>query len=115
MNTEILHIITEPTKIQILELLMQHNYCVRALSKKIGISEPAISQQLNILKKNGIISGKKMGYQIHYQINMELIKNAINELLSCLVNQETLPDVGADCSCEFASECTRYNNDRRKK
>ncbi len=115
MNTEILHVITEPTKFQILGLLMQHNYCVHALSKKIGISEPAISQQLHILKKNGIISGKKIGYQIHYQINMKLIENAINELLSHLANQKALPDVGADCSCEFASECIRYNNGRRKK
>lgn len=112
MDISILHIITEPTKFQIIQLLMQHNYCVRALSKKLGISEPAVSQQLNILKRNGIISGKKIGYQVHYQVNVKLIEEAMNILFSCFEKKAPLPDIDADCSCEFASSCIRYNNDR---
>lgn len=115
MDISILHMITEPTKFQIIQLLMQHNYCVRALSKKLGISEPAVSQQLNMLKKSGIVSGRKIGYQMHYQVNISLIEESVNILLSCFRKKSTLPDVDADCSCEFASECIRYNNDRRNK
>ena len=115
MDIEILHTITEPTKFQIIQLLMQHNYCVRALSKKLGISEPAVSQHLNALKKRGIISGRKMGYQMHYQVNAALIEDAVNTLLSCFEKNAALPSIDADCSCEFASSCIRYNNDKDRK
>ena len=91
---------------------MQHNYCVRALSKKLGISEPAVSQQLNILKNDGIISGRKIGYQMHYQVNVDLIEEAINVLLSSFEKGAVLPAVDANCSCEFAAGCIRYRNDR---
>ena len=112
MDISILHRITEPTKFQIIQLLMQHNYCVRALSKKLGISEPAVSQQLNILKNNDIISGKKIGYQMHYQVNVNLIEEAINVLLSSFEKDAVLPVIDANCSCEFAASCVRYRNDR---
>jgi len=115
MDVNILHTITEPTKFKIIQLLMQHNYCVRALSKKLGISEPAVSQQLNMLKIIGIISGRKIGYQMHYQVNVSQVEEAVNGLLSCFGRDAAIPDVDADCSCEFASNCTRYNSDRGKR
>ena len=45
---QIIHIITEETRFHLLQLLLKHHYCVKALSKKLGISEPAISQQIRI-------------------------------------------------------------------
>ena len=36
---QILHILTEPTRFKMLTLLCEHGYCVKALSKKMGISE----------------------------------------------------------------------------
>lgn len=113
MDINIIHTITEPTKFQIIRLLMRHNYCVRALSKKLGISEPAVSQQLNILKKDGIINGRKIGYQMHYRVNVSRIREEINILFECFEKTAASPDADADCSCEFASSCSRYNNDKR--
>ena len=115
MDISIIHTITEPTKFQIVQLLMQHNYCVRALSKKLGISEPAVSQQLNALKGSGVISGRKIGYQMHYQVNVDLVQETVNILRSCFDEKGKLPAVDVDCSCEFASSCIRYRNDRRNK
>ena len=115
MDITILHTITEPTKFKIIQLLMQHNYCVRALSKKLSISEPAVSQQLNMLKKIGIISGRKVGYQMHYQVNVSQVEEAVNGLLTCFGRDAIIPDADADCNCEFASNCTRYNSDRSNK
>lgn len=115
MDITMLHTITEPTKFKIIQLLMQHNYCVRALSKKLGISEPAVSQQLNMLKKSGIVSGRKIGYQMHYQVNVSKIEEAVNGLCDFLRKDAILQDADADCNCEFASGCTRYNSDRSNK
>ena len=38
-DLELLHIITMPTRYQILMLLLYHHYCGKALSSKLGISE----------------------------------------------------------------------------
>ena len=43
-DLELLHIITMPTRYQILMLLLNHHYCGKALSAKLGISESAVSQ-----------------------------------------------------------------------
>ena len=40
-DLELLHIITMPTRYQILMLLLDHHYCGKALSSKLGIPAPA--------------------------------------------------------------------------
>ena len=37
----------EPTRLKIYQALMERKHCVRSLSKKLGISESAISQHVN--------------------------------------------------------------------
>jgi len=114
-DVELLHMITEPTKYKIIQMLMQHNYCVRALARKLGISEPAVSQQLAVLKKYRVISGSKIGYQVHYQVNVSLIAQALQGLLADLTEKAAAPAADADCSCEFAADCIRYKNDRESR
>lgn len=41
--------------------------------QKIGISEAAISQHLQILKDCGIVTGQRIDRQMHYQVNTELL------------------------------------------
>ena len=48
---KIIHLVTDETRFRLLQLLLKRHYCVKALSKKLGISEPAISQQIRILKQ----------------------------------------------------------------
>ena len=60
INIELLHIITMPTRYQILMLLLEHHYCGKALAAKIGISESAISQHLQILKDCGMVTGQRI-------------------------------------------------------
>jgi len=44
--TKILKAMADDTRFRILILLLQHNYCVRALSRKLELSESAISQHI---------------------------------------------------------------------
>ena len=66
-DIELLHTITMPTRYQILMLLLEHHYCGKALAAKIGISEAAISQHLQILKDCGMVTGQRIDRQMHYQ------------------------------------------------
>ena len=99
----ILHIITDPTRYRILELLMERHYCVRAISKKLGISEPAVSQQMNLLKKAGVITGTKMGYHMHYLVNIDLVKETINQFAQKFAVKSNMEAEATEFICEY--EC----------
>ena len=105
----IIHIITEETRFHLLQLLLKHHYCVKALSKKLDISEPAISQQIRILKQYNLITGVKIGYQTHYRVNREIISTALGSFSKQIMLYPTLPDLvsDADCTCEFVAECLK--------
>jgi ArsR family transcriptional regulator len=65
----------DPTRLKILELLLSHKsiLCVCAIAEKLGISQPAVSQHLKILKHAGLVKGTRRGYNVHYTINPETL------------------------------------------
>ncbi len=76
--TKILKALGHETRYKMLQLLLQHNYCVRALSKKLGLTESAVSQHLKVLREAGLLVGVKRGYYMHYDVN----RSALRELSS---------------------------------
>ena len=69
----VLKAIADETRMNILILLLQHNYCVRALARKLGLSEAAISQHLKVLRDIGLLVGEKKGYFMHYDVNRSVL------------------------------------------
>jgi ArsR family transcriptional regulator len=66
---KILKAIADETRFKIIILLLQNNYCVRALSRKLELSESAISQHIKVLRKAGLLIGAKKGYYMHYDVD----------------------------------------------
>lgn len=76
---KVLKAMADETRYKILTLLLQQNYCVRALSREIGLSESAISQHIKILKEAGLLDGMKKGYFMHYYVDKDILnKLALN-------------------------------------
>lgn len=71
--------LADPTRLKLFKLLChQHEpdaLCVNALAGLLGISQPAISQHLKVLKSVGLINGKRRGYHVHYAINPETLEH----------------------------------------
>ena len=63
----------EPSRCRIVMLLSERAYCVSALAIKLGLSAPAISQHLRILREADIVTCEKYGYHTHYKLNKERI------------------------------------------
>ena len=64
----------EPTRLKIIRLLAsnpERRLCVGALAQKIGITQPAVSQHLKVLKNVGIVEPNREGFRVHYSINAE--------------------------------------------
>lgn len=85
-TVKVLKALADETRFKILVLLLRHNFCVRALSKKIELTESAVSQHLKVLKEAGLLVGEKKGYFMHYDVD----RNALRMLASKI---EELADI----------------------
>lgn len=69
-----------PSRLKIIELLQSHPYCVRALTMRLDISQPAVSQHLAVLKRAGLVAADKDGTMVHYRVNPERFKQVMRAL-----------------------------------
>ncbi|MTI60296.1 MAG: helix-turn-helix transcriptional regulator [Firmicutes bacterium] len=102
---EIIHLMTEATRFKILQLLIERHYCVRAIAKKLDISESAVSQHMNVLKNAGLISGSKIGHHMHYLLNRDLLEKLLEQFSQFLKTTEQAKELTRECFCEY--ECDR--------
>ncbi len=79
----------DTTRIKILKLLLSHNnLCVGMIALKLDITQPAVSQHLKILKTNGIVEGKRTGFNIHYKIKDDVFNEFGIELAKIIKIKE---------------------------
>jgi DNA-binding transcriptional ArsR family regulator len=76
----VLKAIADETRLKLLDLLLTQDLCGRAAAKRLGISEPAVSQHLKILKDAGLVLGEKRGYWTHYSVQAEVLEEITAEL-----------------------------------
>ena len=99
-------VLADERRMQIVELLLRHNYCVRALARKLGISEAAVSQHLKALREAGLLVGEKRGYYMHYDVDRQTLRALAGEIyaLADLPRQPCSPEEGG-CLPEEAANC----------
>ena len=82
---EVMKALASEPRLRILQLLKCRTLCVNAITKKLGVTQSAVSQHLRILRKAGLIMPDKRGYWIHYSVNpdaMTRCAQAMNRLFS---------------------------------
>ena len=84
---EIFKVLSVETRVKIIELLKANGALgVKEISTRLGITLPAVSQHLKILKQAGLVRSERQGYWIPYSINedaMEGCREILNEVCSC--------------------------------
>lgn len=84
MNTidlaEVLKALSVPSRLKIVELLRTHAYCVRALTMRLDISQPAVSQHLAVLKRAGLVDADREGTMVHYRVNQDRFEQVMKAL-----------------------------------
>jgi ArsR family transcriptional regulator, arsenate/arsenite/antimonite-responsive transcriptional repressor len=92
-QAELFAALADPTRLKLLQVLCRQNppgcRCVNNLSLLLGISQPAVSQHLRVLKAAGLVTGERRGYRMHYTIDTDGFKRCRNILAASLVfNQD---------------------------
>jgi len=88
---EILKALSDETRYNLVRLLIGHDYCVRALARKLEISESAVSQHLKILRTAGLVKGEKRGYFTHYSVDKETLKQTAGQIITLAELPKTNP------------------------
>ena len=94
----------EKTRLSIFQQLLIRKHCVRSLSKKLGITESAISQHMKVLKEAGLVYGERYGYHIHYLPKQEALDELSKTFEQMKAQSLTLCRDPQICQCEFREE-----------
>ena len=84
LHAEICKVFSNPTRLEILNLLRDREMSVTGLIKASKLSQANISQHLSIMKSKGIVISKRNGKNIYYKLtNPKIIKafDIIREVL----------------------------------
>jgi len=72
--------LSDPTRLRLLAVLGRGEACVHDLCESIGMSQPAVSHQLRMLRANRLVRARRAGREIFYALDdghvMELIGQA---------------------------------------
>lgn len=69
--------------------------CVNALVAQLGISQPAVSQHLAVLRAANLVIGERRGYHVHYRLNPAALVTYRRQVLALLGEQFVASPVDA--------------------
>ena len=69
--SKLLKALSHPDRLLLLCQLVQGSVCVQELAKLTGVEQPSLSQQLGVLREQGLVSTKRQGREIFYRIDSE--------------------------------------------
>ena len=69
---EIYKVFSDPTRLKIVKLLSEHKFqCVNAITRKLDITQSAVSQHLRILRQVDLVTSERRSNHIHYSLNQK--------------------------------------------
>lgn len=72
--------LADPTRLELLKLLCQQHepsaLCLNAMAGLLGVTQPAISQHLRVLKSAGLVTGERRGNRVHYAVDAAALKRS---------------------------------------
>ena len=106
-KTKVLKAIADETRLNILTLLLQHNYCVRALANELELTEATISQHLKVLREAGLLTGEKRGYFMHYTVERPALCELAKEIetLAAIEQKSCHPEKRSNCPANEKQAC----------
>ena len=70
--------LAHPTRIRMLEILVRGGRTVQELQEELALDQPIVSQQLAVLRNQGIVSAQKEGLSVRYTVRDPLVGSLLD-------------------------------------
>ncbi|MEF3280601.1 MAG: metalloregulator ArsR/SmtB family transcription factor [Elusimicrobiota bacterium] len=74
-EANILKALSHPTRLLIIDMIQNKEFCVCELQQKIGDDISTVSKHLSVLKNAGLVNTKRKGKWIYYTLTFPCIVN----------------------------------------
>ncbi len=74
--------LADPSRVKIVDALLDQELCTSDLAAIIGLSEPAVSQHLRVLRMLRVVRAHRHGHRVFYALDDEHVR----ELLTMTIN-----------------------------
>jgi ArsR family transcriptional regulator len=85
--------LSSPLRLQMVLLMAKRPFCVCELENVFDVTQPAISQNLRILKDANLIVEKRAKQWIFYSTNKEILNSLLEEFLILLEKESTFTEI----------------------
>jgi DNA-binding transcriptional ArsR family regulator len=79
---ETMQALAAPSRVRILSRLSAGACSVSALAGDLGLTQPAVSQQLRVLRHLGLVVGERAGRQTIYAVHDDHVRSLLSEAVS---------------------------------
>jgi DNA-binding transcriptional ArsR family regulator len=79
--------LAHPTRIRLLEILVRGGRTVQELQDALTLEQPIVSQQLAVLRNQGIVSARKEGLAVRYTVRDPLVGELLDVARRIFNNQ----------------------------
>jgi ArsR family transcriptional regulator len=76
-KAEVFKALSHPSRVFIVERLLEREHCVHELAEMIGVEMPTISRHLSVLKNARIIACRKENNNVLYRMKCNCIKDTL--------------------------------------
>jgi DNA-binding transcriptional ArsR family regulator len=76
--------VANPTRLRLLDTLANHEYSVSELQKRLGLSNPNLSQHLAVLRSSGVVMAYRRGSHVFCSLQLPEVKEALQTLRKML-------------------------------
>ena len=114
-QAELLKVLANPVRLQILDILREGEQCVCHLEAVLGLRQPYVSQHLMVLRKAGLVVDRKDGLRVYYRVRDPGIYGLLDVARSLVSRRAqkkglslsfTLPNKGRASRC-VCPKCTQ--------
>lgn len=92
----LLKVLAHTDRLVLLCRLAQGEYCVGELEADLGIRQPTLSQQLGVLRQEGLVDTRRQGKHIYYRLISDDAA-AVMAVLHSRICGAPSPQAGATC------------------
>jgi ArsR family transcriptional regulator, virulence genes transcriptional regulator len=87
LHADLLKALSHPSRLEIIHLLREQELCVSDIYSMLDLPQAKISQHLMTLRDAGIVTTRKDGKQVFYQISHPQIVDACDAMREVLIEQ----------------------------